>query len=59
MSSFSQKFQMGTVVWNPDWGRSTWTVVLGKPDANGQIVVINRFDEYSLVRQADLEEMNG
>lgn len=57
MSSIRQKFQPGDVVFNPDWGKSTWTVVASKPDATGRILVINRFDEYHLAYQADLEEL--
>lgn len=63
MSHIRQKFQNGTIVHFADsppapgfsmFGR--WTVVVGKPDCQGLIVVVNQFDEYSLVRQADMKE---
>lgn len=34
-----------------------WTVVVGKPDTRGQIVLINRYGEYCLVFQAEMEEV--
>lgn len=55
MSSFVSKFLYGTIVRHMDWG-GWWQVVLGTPDADGKIVVVNQDDEYSLVRQADMEE---
>lgn len=53
-----QKFQNGAYV---HFKHTTftanvyWTVVVGKPDRDGRIVAVNRFDEYCLVYQADME----